>query len=109
MVFYTFNDSILKGDGKSYVTGYWSQCFIMESIVLLTVLTKAIMVTEWLTIVTFIGIGIMITFHIAIMIGVNYILYHDDGSIFMIFHSPNVLLIIMFILVVNLLPDIVIL
>jgi len=105
MAYFTFNDSILKNDGKSYVTGYWAQCYIIETIVLITVLVKAIMVTEWLTLFTYVGIGSMVIFHILLMIGVNYLYYNDEGSIFLIFQAPSILLIFLFMLVVNLLPD----
>jgi len=109
MAFFTFNDSIFKSDGKSFVNNYWGQCYIIETVVLLTVLTKAIMVTEWYTIITFAGIGFMLLFHILIMLVVNFLYYNDEGSIFLLFQAPEILLIILFMLVVNLLPDFVLL
>jgi magnesium-transporting ATPase (P-type) len=108
MAYFTICDSILKGNGKSYVTGYWSQSYIIETVVLITVLVKAIMVTEWMTILTFLGIAIMLAFHLIIMITVNYLYYDNEGSIYMIFHSPLVILIVIYMLIVNLLPEIII-
>jgi len=105
MVYYTLEDSILKSDGKSYANGYWSQCYIIESIVLITVLVKALMVTDWITVVTFVGIGIMLLFHIIILFGVNYFLYSDEGSIYLVFKAPIILLIFVLSIIINLLPD----
>ncbi|OUM64487.1 hypothetical protein PIROE2DRAFT_22931, partial [Piromyces sp. E2] len=68
MAYFTFNDSIMSNDGKSFVNNYWGQCYIIETVVLITVLTKAMMVTEWFTLFTFIGIGSMLIFHVLIMI-----------------------------------------
>eukprot|EP00833_Pecoramyces_ruminatium_P011235 jgi/Orpsp1_1/1185267/evm.model.c7180000092991.1 len=109
MAYFIFNDSILKNDGKSYVTGYWSQAYIIETCVLITVLIKALMVTEWITIITFAGIAVMLFFHILIMLIVNYFYYYDEGSIFLVFQAPSVILIVMFILITNILPEIAIL
>ncbi|ORX77478.1 phospholipid-translocating P-type ATPase [Anaeromyces robustus] len=105
MVFLTLNDSVIKGDGKTFANGYWGQCYIMETVVLLTVLVKALMITDWMTIITYAGIGIMLLFHILIMIVVNYIYYADEGSIYLIFQAPYLLLMFLFMLVVNILPD----
>lgn len=109
MAYFIFNDSILKNDGKSYVTGYWSQAYIIETCVLITVLIKALMVTEWITIITFAGIAVMLFFHILIMLIVNYFYYYDEGSIFLVFQAPSVILIVMFILITNILPEVAIL
>ena len=58
-----------------------------------------------MTIITYGGIGIMLFFHILIMIVVNYIYYNDEGSIYLIFKAPYLILMFLFMLVVNILPD----